>query len=168
MVAETIVREAVPADAGTVAHLLHDFNVEFDSPTPDSDTLALRFGLLLPRRDVSVLLAERGDKAVGFASLTLRPTPYYEGPLAQLEELYVRPEVRGQGIGTRLLTDLVALVRRRGGGEIDINVDESDVDARRFYERHGFTNRELGSDYRMLCYLRELGPDRTSTVWGTG
>jgi hypothetical protein len=29
-------------------------------------------------------------------------------------------------------------------------------DARRFYERHGFVNIELGTDYRMLCYLREL------------
>lgn len=157
MAAETTVRQAVPADAGTVGQLLHDFNAEFDSPSPDPETLSRRFGLLLPRTDVSVLLAERGEEVVGFASLTLRPTPYYEGPLAQLEDLYVRPDVRGQGVGTLLVTQLVALVRGYGGGEIDINVDERDVDARRFYERHGFTNNEPGSDgFRMLCYLREL------------
>lgn len=45
-----------------------------------------------------------------------------------------------------------------GGGEIQINVDEDDRDARRFYERHGFTNLESGSTERMLCYLRELRP----------
>lgn len=31
-----------------------------------------------------------------------------------------------------------------------------DVDTRRFYERHGFTDIEPGTNYRMLCYLREL------------
>ena len=34
-----------------------------------------------------------------------------------------------------------------------INVDEVDVDTRRFYERHGFRNIEPGVDYRMLCYI---------------
>lgn len=32
---------------------------------------------------------------------------------------------------------------------------EVDTDARRFYERHGFTNIEAG--LRMLLYIRELG-----------
>ncbi|MEZ5088969.1 MAG: hypothetical protein R2719_04130 [Micropruina sp.] len=49
-------------------------------------------------------------------------------------------------------------VRRRGGGEMHINVDEIDVDARRFYERHGFVNIEPGTDYRMLCYIAHLAP----------
>ena len=34
-----------------------------------------------------------------------------------------------------------------------INVDEVDVDTRRFYERHRFVNIEDGLDYRMLCYV---------------
>ena len=38
-----------------------------------------------------------------------------------------------------------------------INVDEPDSGARRLYERHGFSNYELGQDYRMLCYVREFG-----------
>jgi GNAT superfamily N-acetyltransferase len=60
------------------------------------------------------------------------------------------------GLGTALLRAAVDLVRSRRGGEIHINVDEVDVDTRRFYERHGFTNIQPGEDYRMLCYLREL------------
>ena len=47
-------------------------------------------------------------------------------------------------------------MQERGAGEVHINVDEVDVDTRRFYERHGFTNIQPGADYRMLCYLREL------------
>ena len=150
-----VVRRATPADAGVVGRLLVDFNTEFASPTPTLDELVRRFRRLLERDDVVVLLAG-ATGTDGFAYLTLRPTPYYDGPLAQLEELYVRPELRDRGIGTALLTEAVALVSERDAGEMHINVDEVDTDTRRFYERHGFVTIEPGTDYRMLCYLREL------------
>jgi len=144
---------AAPADAGAVGALLFDFNTEFESPTPSAAELTARFEHLLARDDVLVVLAR---PAVAFAYLTLRPTPYGDGPLAQLEELYVRPGLRDRGIGSRVLARAVQEVLARGALEMHINVDEVDVDTRRFYERHGFTNIQPGEDYRMLCYLREL------------
>lgn len=142
--------------AETVARLLFDFNTEFDTPGPGTDLLAVRFARLLERDDVIVLFAGGDRNPTGFAFLTLRPTPYYDGPLAQLEELYVRPERRDQGHGTALLQTAIRLIREYGGGEIHINVDEVDTDTRRFYERHGFVNVEPGAVYRMLCYIQEL------------
>ena len=150
------VRLATPADAAVVGRLLFDFNTEFDTPTPSADEFARRFSDLLPRDDVLVVLAEDGEAATGFGYLTLRPTPYGDGPLAQLEELYVVPDLRDEGIGTAILTRAVDEVLARDAIEVHINVDEVDVDTRRFYERHGFVNIEPGTDYRMLCYLREL------------
>lgn len=144
-----MIRKATAGDAELVAKLLRDFNTEFDTPVPDN--LERRFRELLLRDDCLVLLAAE----VGFAFLTLRPSPYYDGPVAKLEELYVAPGHRGQGIGMALMGEALALVRQRGAGEMQINVDEVDVDARRFYERHGFTNIEQRS--RMLLYIRELG-----------
>lgn len=152
--AEVAVRRAAPDDAALVGRLLFDFNTEFDSPTPRAEELGTRFRRLLERDDVLVLLAGDGD---GFALLTLRPTPYHDGPLVQLEELYVRPPLRDRGIGTALLEQAIRqVVSEHGAGEMHINVDEVDVDTRRFYEHHGFVNIEPGADYRMLCYLREL------------
>lgn len=151
------VRLADPTDADVVGRLLFDFNTEFETETPAAGEFAARFATLLGRPDVLVPLAEDADgTATGFGLLTLRPTPYGDGPLAQLEELYVVPSLRDRGIGTALLTRAVAEVEARGGIEVHINVDEVDTDTRRFYERHGFTNIEPGQDYRMLCYLREL------------
>lgn len=150
------IRTAVGSDAAIVGALLFDFNVEFDTPTPSAAEFGTRFASLLERDDALVLLAEDSGQATGFAFLTLRPSPYYDGPLAQLEELYVVGELRDQGIGTRLLTTAVEQLSARGVGEIHINVDEIDHDTRRFYERHGFTNIQTGTDFRMLCYLREL------------
>ncbi|GAA3698209.1 GNAT family N-acetyltransferase [Arthrobacter ginkgonis] len=152
----TDVSLASAEQAGAVGHLLYDFNAEFETPGPTAEELAVRFRFLLVRDDVVVLLSGDPDTPTGFAFLTLRPTPYYDGALAQLEELYVQPGLRGRGIGTALLTAAILRVRERGAAEVHINVDEVDVDTRRFYERHGFTNVEPGQDYRMLCYLREL------------
>ncbi len=150
------VRRATTADAEVVGRLLFDFNTEFESPTPSAARLAARFADLLEREDVLVVLAVDDHAPVGFGFLTLRPTPYGDGPLAQLEELYVRPHLRDRGVGTTLLTSALTEMVARGAIEMHINVDEVDVDTRRFYERHGFTNIQPGEDYRMLCYLREL------------
>jgi GNAT superfamily N-acetyltransferase len=147
---------AGPQHAGVLGRLLHDFNVEFESPTPSEAELTERFAVLLGRKDQLALLAGTADDPTGFAYLTLRLSPYYDGPVALLEELYVVPHLRDQGVGTALLTEAIEAARGLGSEEMQINVDEVDTDTRRFYERHGFVNVEPGTDYRMLFYTREL------------
>jgi hypothetical protein len=48
------------------------------------------------------------------------------------------------------------MTRERGGELVEINVDGDNVDARRFHERHGYTNTEPGQDRPVLYYYREL------------
>ena len=98
-----------------------------------------------------------GTPAVGVALVTLRPNVWYDGPVALLDEMYVRPDLRGQGIGSAIIGELLALARDRGVELIEINVDESDVDTQRFYERHGFCGTEApGSTLRSFYYWQEL------------
>jgi GNAT superfamily N-acetyltransferase len=138
-----------------VAALLDAFNREFDTPTPGVPTLTERAGRLLAGEHFAVLLA--GDPAVGIAVLTLRPSLWYEGgAVGTLDELYVRPDLRGRRIGHALLEAACALVRDRGAGSLEINVDGADVDARRFYEAHSFSNREPGATEPMYCYYRDF------------
>ena len=154
---EVAVRRATPQDAGVVGSLLWDFNTEFETATPSAEEFAGRFAHLLGRDDQRVLLAEdAAGEAVGFGYLTFRDTAYFDGPIGQLEELYVRPHLRDRGIGTALLQGFLAACRERHAGEMHINVDEVDTDTRRFYERHGLRNVLPGTDYRMLFYEIEL------------
>jgi ribosomal protein S18 acetylase RimI-like enzyme len=147
-------RRATTADAAVVAQLLHDFNVEFSTPSPGPDALRSRLTLLLVGDDVVVLLV--GEPASGLAVLSFRPNVWYEGPVAILDELYVSPDLRGRGLGSALLDAACDLLRDRAGTLMEINVDGEDTGARRFYEARGFTNTEPNRTDPMLYYYREL------------
>jgi len=77
------VRVAGVADAAVVAQLLHDFNREFETPTPGVVVLTARLQRLLARGDVVALLADA--PLVGLAVLTLRPDVWYDGPVGLLD-----------------------------------------------------------------------------------
>jgi GNAT superfamily N-acetyltransferase len=147
-------RTATVADAAEVADLLDRFNREFDAPTPGAAALGERLEALLSNPSVVALLA--GDPAVGLALLTLRPNVWYAGPVAVLDELYVVPDERGRGIGTLLLHAAERECGRRGSELLEINVDGEDVDARRFYERHGYASHAPDQTEAQLYYYRDL------------
>jgi GNAT superfamily N-acetyltransferase len=149
-----MVRLATADDAGEAARLLHAFNVEFDTPTPAEAVLTARLQTLLAGDQTFAVLA--GDPAVAIALVTLRPNVWYRGLVALLDELYVAPPLRGRGIGSAIIDRVVSTARARHVDAIEINVDEHDVDAQRFYERHGWLSTEPGGTERALYYWQEL------------
>src|ERR671910_3613295 len=151
---ERTTRLATPDDADEVARLLHDFNTEYDTPSPGVAVLAPRLRELLAGHATCAILA--GTPPVGVALVTLRPNVWYAGQVALLDELYVVPALRGRGIGSAIIDQLISTSRARGVDLIEINVDEDDVDAQRFYERHGFSSTEPGSTERSFYYSQEL------------
>ena len=149
------VRVCSAAEAEMAAQLLHDFNTEFDTPTPPVAELTERLERLVGRDDLEVLLA--GEPAVGVSVTTFRPSIWDDGPVALLEELYVRPHLRSRGIGGALLTAAVEAARGRSVRYVEINVDEGDVDAQRFYRAHGFTEIEYPeTGERAFYFHRDL------------
>jgi GNAT superfamily N-acetyltransferase len=148
------VRLATPDDAVVLAQLLHDFNTEFDTPSPGPAVLAPRLAELLGASATFAVLA--GAPAVGLALVTVRPNVWYDGPVALLDELYVTPERRNGGLGTALLAEVIEQCTARAVELVEINVDEGDVDAQRFYVRHGFSATEPDTGERAFYFFREL------------
>jgi GNAT superfamily N-acetyltransferase len=147
-------RRVGPSAAPELAALLHDFNVEFDEPSPGPDVLAARLDRLLASDSTLALLA--GEPAIGLSLLTLRSNVWYDVPVALLDELYVVPAMRGHGTGTVLLDASCSLVRSLGVELLEINVDGEDRDTRRFYEAHGFSCMHGHPPEPELYYSREL------------
>ena len=151
----TATRLATPDDAEAVAQMLHDFNVEFDTPTPGVTFLIERCRELIDAEETAIVLG--GDPPLGLGVLFFRPSLYSRGFEAYLAELYVVPDRRDEGIGAAIMATAMKLSRERGATEMQIGVDEPDVDTRRFYERLGFRNHDPDDpSARMFFYEREL------------
>ena len=149
------IRRAGEADATPIAQLLHDFNSEYEDYTPGVPALTERLGELLAENKVIVLLA--GSPAVGFALFRLRPSLWAKAGDAYLEELYVIPEHRRQGIGRALLNAAIDSARDAGANHFELTTGETDKEARALYESRGFTNREGSPEGpRMLYYELDL------------
>ena len=146
------VRQAEPADAEVIGRLLHDFNSEFDEPTPGPRALAARVRELLATGETAVLLGGAGPD--GLAVLRFRPALWTEALECYLAELYVVPGRRGQGLGRALMRAVIELARREGADRIELGTGEDDVAARALYESLGFSNRE-GKPDGPLSYFYE-------------
>jgi ribosomal protein S18 acetylase RimI-like enzyme len=152
---EVQVRRAGPEDAAAIARLLHDFNSEYDEPTPGVAALTGYARRLLEEGEMTVLLAGAGPD--GLSLIRFRPCVWTGAPEAHLQELYVAPPLRGRGIGRALLEATMAAAREAGATGIDLNTGTTDTVARALYESCGFSNREGGPDGpSMLFYEREL------------
>jgi len=149
------VRIADASDASAAASLLHDFNTEFDEFTPAVEALTRRLVPLIDAGEAVILLGGEGPH--GIAVLRFRPALWTESVDAYLEELYVAPDRRGEGLGQALLEAVLELARSRGAGFIHLGTSVDDKAACALYEKLGFTNREGAPDGPlMIFYERDL------------
>jgi ribosomal protein S18 acetylase RimI-like enzyme len=153
---ETLTGSSGGDGVAAAAQLLHDFNVEYDEPTPPPEELAARLSELVGGGDVTVLLARAHEtgEAVGVAVMRVQPSVWSRAQEAYLAELYVVPRRRGQGYGRELITEAMRVARERGADYVFVVTSEDDRLAQRLYEAAGFRRTEGGP--LMLAYEREL------------
>jgi ribosomal protein S18 acetylase RimI-like enzyme len=155
---ETLTMGADRAAVAAAAQLLHDFNVEYDEPSPPPDVLGERLEELIEDDHVTILLARApatGD-AVGVAVVRMQPSIWSQGYEAYLAELYVVPDRRGQGYGRELITEVVRVAKERGADYAFVVTSEDDRLAQRLYEAAGFRRTEGEGGPLMLAYERDL------------
>ncbi len=140
------------------AQLLHDFNVEYDEPTPPPEELAARLAELVGGDHVTVLLARAHEtgEAIGVAVMRVQPSVWSQAQEAYLAELYVVPSRRGQGYGRGLITEAMRVAREQGADYAFLITSEDDRLAQRLYEAAGFRRTEGEGGPLMLAYEREL------------
>jgi ribosomal protein S18 acetylase RimI-like enzyme len=140
------------------AQLLHDFNVEYDEPSPPPHELAVRLAELVASDHVMVLLARAHEsrEAVGVAAMRVQPSMWSSAMEVYLAELYVVPGRRGQGYGRELITEALRVARDRGADYAFVVTSEDDGQAQRLYEAAGFRRTEGEGGPLMLTYERDL------------
>lgn len=84
-----------------------------------------------------VLIAEYDGGPAGFALFFLNFSTFLSKPGIFLEDLYVRPALRGRGIGKTLLKELVKIAAREGYGRVEWAVLDWNTPAIDFYKSLG-------------------------------
>ena len=128
------IRPACPGDCETMADLIRELAIyerleDQAKATPDD----LRRNLFGPRPYAEALVGEVDGTAVGFALFFHNFSTFRGQPGLYLEDLFVRPEYRGRGIGRALLARLARLALERGCGRLEWAVLDWNAPAILFY-----------------------------------
>jgi GNAT superfamily N-acetyltransferase len=145
-----MIRPAVTEDVDALVGLIHEL-AEYEG-YPDAveiDRGMLAAALFGPAPTVFALVAEVEGTVEGMAIWFLTFSTWTGRNGIYLEDLYVRPEARGSGLGRALLTELARIAVGRGYGRIDWSVLTWNEPALGFYRSHGAAPMDGWIGYRL-------------------
>jgi ribosomal protein S18 acetylase RimI-like enzyme len=90
-----------------------------------------------------IYVARLEDKVVATATLLYTVSTAEGGRAANFEDLVVRPEFRGQGIGTALLAHVIEQARADGVLRLTLLTDGDNERAQALYRKLGFTHSAM-------------------------
>lgn len=121
-------------------HLAHEVVASVDD---------IRRTLFGERPFAETLIGEYGDLPISFALFFYNFSTFMGKPGIYLEDLYVQPEHRGKGFGSKMLAHIAALARERNCGRFEWSVLNWNTPAIRTYEKLGATPMEEWILYRL-------------------
>ena len=156
------IRSATPADVPLVLRLIRELaayeKLAHEVVATEADLRATLFGEN-PRAEV--VLASSGGEDVGFALFFHNYSTFLGRPGIYLEDLFVRPQARGKGVGRALLAHLARETVARGCGRLEWAVLDWNADAIGFYRRLGAHAMDDWTVYRLTGDpLHRLGKGR--------
>jgi GNAT superfamily N-acetyltransferase len=134
------IRAATPADVGAIFGLMFEL-AEFEKLTHlfVATQAGVHDALFGARASAEALVAEQDGTVVGYALFFHNFSTFLGRRGLYLEDLYVRPGVRGSGLGTSMLRALAALAVERQCGRFEWTVLDWNQRAIDFYEKMGAT-----------------------------
>jgi len=144
------IREANSADVPILLTLIRELaeyeRLSHEVVATDELLAAQLFG---PERVAHALIAEQGVDVSGFALYFFTFSTFLGRPGLYLEDLFVRPAWRSQGVGRALLGALAARAVARGCGRMEWAVLNWNESAIRFYRSLGARPQDEWTVYRL-------------------
>jgi GNAT superfamily N-acetyltransferase len=132
------IRPATIDDTSTIVSLIRELAVyeklEAQAKATPDDLARHLFG---DRPAAEVIIAEVGGEPVGFALFFGSFSTFRGQPGIYLEDIFVRPEHRGQGIGKALLAKVARIAFDRGCGRLEWSVLDWNQPSIDFYRSQG-------------------------------
>jgi GNAT superfamily N-acetyltransferase len=132
------IRSATETDVPVILGLIRDLATYERAPDAVVATESgLREVLFGAKPSAEVLLALEASEPVGFAVYFHNFSTWLGRPGLYLEDLFVRPEMRGKGYGRALLERLARIAKERGCGRMEWAVLDWNEPAIQFYRKLG-------------------------------
>ncbi len=141
-----VIRPATRADVAAIVALLADDPLgAAREDLDDTTTYDAAYDRVVADRGQHLVVAERDGAVVGTLQLSIIPGLSRRGATRSIiEGVRIARDERGSGLGTELVTWAVDESRRLGCTLVQLTSDASRTEARRFYERLGFTASHVG------------------------
>ena len=144
------IRTATEADVPVILQLIRDLATYERAPEAVVATEAgLREVLFGAKPSAEVLLALENKEPVGFAVYFHNFSTWLGRAGLYLEDLFVRPEMRGKGYGRALLIRLAQISKERGCGRMEWAVLDWNESAIQFYRKLGATPMHEWTVFRL-------------------
>lgn len=144
------IRPASVEDVPTILQLIVDLATYERAPNEVSATEEQLAGVLFGKKPAAeVLLAFENETPVGFAVFFHNFSTWLGRPGLYLEDLFVKPEMRGKGYGRALLVDLAKIARDRDCGRMEWAVLEWNEAAIEFYRKLGAKSLDEWKIFRL-------------------
>jgi GNAT superfamily N-acetyltransferase len=148
-----MIRPARAADIPPIHQMIRDL-AEYERSLPEvtateDDLRAALLGGPGGQPSLFAHVAEEDGQPAGFALWFLNYSTWLGKHGIYLEDLYVKPERRGQGHGRALLAELARICVERGYGRLDWSVLDWNSPTRRFYESLGAVTVDEWVIYRL-------------------
>jgi GNAT superfamily N-acetyltransferase len=147
-VSDIVFRKAERRDVPAIVGLLADDALgakreRLEEPLPDSYYRA--FDAMAAQTGNEMIVGETGGRVVACLQLSITHGLARQGRVrATIEAVRIASDLRGQGLGERLVSVAIERARAAGAGLVQLTTDNSRKDAHRFYERLGFKASHVG------------------------
>ena len=149
--AELTFRDATPDDIAIIVSLIHAGDARgTETPPLDPATLSdpryrAAFDEITADANHRLLVAERAGEVVGTIQISFIPgMPAFGMKRGMLENVHIRADQRGTGLGTQMVSWAIERCREAGCGVVQLTSNKLRLDAHRFYEKLGFTKSHEG------------------------
>lgn len=142
METEITIRLANEQDLDKIVEMLADDELgrareRYEQPIPESYIKA--FDAITSDPNNELVVACQGNEVIGVQQITFTPYITYQGGWrATIEGVRTSSQVRGKGVGTKLIKWAIQRSKDRGCHLVQLTTDKQRVDALRFYESLGF------------------------------
>ncbi len=131
-----------PATASDVT-IIYDFLCELEEEVFDFETFQSIFNHNLQNPDCHYFLVYDDTLCVGYASVHAQWLLHHCGKVGEIQEMFVRADYRGKGVGALLIQKLVEVAQRNQFEILEVTANKKRLNTHRFYERQGLKQTHL-------------------------